>query len=73
MTDKLGMNLVRVIDSEEAQGNPNGPPPLIKVVTPSGKVGYVASDAIMPIAFDQLCYVKDGGSWKITGYAGGGD
>jgi hypothetical protein len=45
----------------------------MKVVTPSGKVGYVASDAIMPIAFDQLCYVKDGGSWKITGYAGGGD
>ena len=71
--DKLGMNLVRVMDSEEAQGNPNGPPPPMKVVTPSGKVGYVASDAIMPIAFDQLCYMKDGGSWKITGYAGGGD
>lgn len=71
--DKLGMNLVRVMDSEETQGNPNGPPPPMKVVTPSGKVGYVASDAIMPIAFDQLCYMKDGGSWKITGYAGGGD
>ena len=71
--DKLGMVLVRVMDSEEAQGNPNGPPPPMKVVTPSGKVGYVPSDAIMPIAFDQLCYMKDGGSWKITGYAGGGD
>jgi hypothetical protein len=71
--DTLGMNLVRVMDSDEAQGNPNGPPPPMKVATPSGKVGYVPSDAIMPIAFDQLCYMKDGGSWKITGYAGGGD
>ena len=48
MIDKLGMNPWRVMDSEEAQAQPNGSPPM-KVVTPSGKVGYVASDAIMPI------------------------
>jgi hypothetical protein len=69
--DKLGMNLVRVMDSDEASANPNAPPPAMKVVTPSGKVGYVPSDAIMPIAFDQLCYMKDGGGWKITGFIGG--
>jgi hypothetical protein len=71
--EKLGSNLVRVLESEDAPTNPNAPPPLMKVATPSGKVGYVASEAVVPIVFDQLCYSKDGGSWKIVGYAGGGD
>jgi hypothetical protein len=25
----------------------------------------------VPIVFDQVCYSKDGGNWKIVGYAGG--
>jgi len=70
--EKLGSNLVRVLESEDAPSNPNAPP-LMKVATPSGKVGYVAPDAVVPIVFDQLCYMKDGGTWKIAGYAGGGD
>jgi hypothetical protein len=70
--EKLGMHLVRVLDDDDAPGNSNAEPPL-KIATPSGKVGYVAPDAVVPIVYDQLCYIKDGGTWKITGYAGGGD
>src|SRR5262245_27057577 len=67
--EKLGLNLVRVLDDDTP---PSGPtPPMLKVVTPSGKVGYVAPDAVQPVVFDQLCYIKEGNSWKIAGYAGG--
>ena len=66
--ETLGMNLVRVFP-EEPTGNQ--PPEMLRVVGPSGKVGFVPLTALSPIVFDQLCYVKQGGSWKITGYAGG--
>ena len=44
---------------------------VMRIVTPSGKLGYVPADAIMPLASDQLCYVKDGNAWKIAGMLGG--
>jgi hypothetical protein len=66
--ETLGMNLVRVYP-EEVTGNQV--PEMLRVVGPSGKVGYVPLTALAPIVFDQICYVKQGGSWKITGYAGG--
>jgi hypothetical protein len=28
-------------------------------------------DAIAPLGGDQMCYTKDAGGWKITGYLGG--
>jgi hypothetical protein len=43
----------------------------VRVVTPSGKVGYVRDDAIGSLDLDQLCYTKDAAGWKIGGYAGG--
>ena len=43
----------------------------LKVVTPSGKVGYVPVETVLPIGGEQLCYVKEGGSWKIAGFLGG--
>ena len=45
----------------------------LRIVTPAGKTGYVSADAIAPIGNDQICYVKDGGAWKIGGYIGGGE
>lgn len=66
--ETLGMNLVRVYP-EEPTGNQ--PPEMLRVVGPSGKVGFVPLTALSPIVFDQLCYLKQGSSWKITGYAGG--
>lgn len=40
-------------------------------MTPAGKTGYVAADAVQPLAIDQICYIKDASGWKITGYVGG--
>ena len=36
-------------------------------------IGIVSIDVIAPFGNDQICYVKDGGSWKIGGYIGGGE
>jgi hypothetical protein len=45
----------------------------MRVVTPSGKVGYVAASTIGALASDQVCYIKDASGWKIAGLVGGGD
>jgi hypothetical protein len=70
--EKLGSVLVRVMPDEGAQGNaPPAGGTFVRVVTPSGKVGYVPDEALASLNVDQLCYVKDAAGWKITGYAGG--
>ncbi len=69
--DKLGQHLVRFLPEEPPQNAPQQDQPFVRIVTPSGKVGYVRAELVSLLASDQLCYVKDGGSWKITGYAGG--
>ena len=84
VVEKLGLHLVRVLPEEPPPGppprqNPNAPPPppptempAMKIVTPSGKTGFVPVDALAPLGNDQLCYVKDAsGGWKIAGYVGG--
>jgi hypothetical protein len=68
--DKLGMNFVRVVPTD-VPDNPNQQQPLLQIVTPAGKTGYVSMESIAPLGSDQLCYVKDGGGWKIGGYIGG--
>jgi len=44
---------------------------LANVLTAGGKVGYVPIDTILPIGGEQLCYLKDAGTWKIAGFLGG--
>ncbi len=70
--EKLGMQFIRVlpVQAPPAAGNQN---PMLKVATPSGKTGFISADAIAPLGADQICYVKDGGGWKIGGYVGGGE
>ena len=65
--EKLGLHLIRVI-AEATPANAQTQPMFARVVTPSGKTGFVAMDGISPIGFDQLCYVKDASGWKITGF-----
>jgi hypothetical protein len=67
--EKLGLHLVRVLpdDSPAAAVQVD----FVRVATPSGKTGYVAIDAVLPLANDQMCYIKDGNAWKIAGYIGG--
>jgi hypothetical protein len=74
--EKVGSVLVRVMPEPPPGGGANAPPPkpgssFVRIVTPSGKVGYVVDDAIGALDSDQLCFVKDAAGWKISGYAGG--
>jgi hypothetical protein len=69
VVEKLGMHFVRVMvdDGPESAGQM----PMLKVVAPSGKIGFVPADALSPLGNDQLCYVKDATGWKIAGFIGG--
>jgi hypothetical protein len=72
VTEKPGMVLIRIMpDPKQAAPKPNEVP-MVRVVTPSGKVGYISADILAPLGNDQLCYVKDAGGWKITGFIGTG-
>jgi hypothetical protein len=68
--DKLGLVLVHVLPDSAPPGDA-GAPVFLHVATPSGKAGFVPLDAINSLVGDQMCYAKDGGGWKITGYFGG--
>jgi hypothetical protein len=68
--EKLGANLVRVLPDTNAPANPNDPF-FLHVATPSGKAGYVDAQTVSPLGGDQICYSKQGGAWKISGYLGG--
>jgi hypothetical protein len=65
--DTLGLAFVRVLPETVAAS-----PSYLRIVTPSGKIGFVSIDSIAPVGNDQICYVKDAGAWKIGGYVGGG-
>jgi hypothetical protein len=69
VVEKMGLYFVRVLpDSAPSDG---GAPSFLHVALPDGKTGFIAFDAIVPLASDQICYAKEGGNWKIAGYIGG--
>jgi hypothetical protein len=68
--EKLGLNLVRVMPEQPAAGASEQQSPFVRVVAPSGKVGFVLEESISTLDSDQLCYIKDASGWKIAGYAG---
>ena len=43
----------------------------VRIVLPSGQFGFVASDALLPLPNDLLCYAKNGNTWQIAGFFGG--
>jgi hypothetical protein len=67
VTDKLGLYLVRVYPDESPAGAVAGTD-FIRVVLPSGKLGYVAGDQLLSLGNEQLCYAKEGNAWKIAGF-----
>jgi hypothetical protein len=69
VVDKLGLYLVRVLAADSPANAVIVT--FLKVLTPSGKVGYVPVDAVLPIGGEQLCYVKGAGGWAIAGFLGG--
>ena len=68
VVEKLGLHFVRVME-DNAPGNQQSP--MLKVVTPSGKTGFVPAEALSPLGNDQLCFTKQAGAWKISGFVGG--
>ena len=64
-------HLVRAMPEEPPAGAQQAEQPFIRVVTPSGKVGYALEEALSSLDIEQICYVKEATGWKIAGYAGG--
>jgi hypothetical protein len=64
--EKLGLQLVWMYPDESATENDE----TIRIVAPSGKVGYVMADDLRELPAAQLCYVKTGNAWKIAGVVG---
>jgi hypothetical protein len=67
--DKLGLYLVRALADDSPANAVYAS--FVKVMLPSGKVGYVPVETVLPIGGEQLCYVKDASGWKIAGFLGG--
>jgi len=68
--EKLGMHFVRVLD-DDTQSTANTAGEWLRVVAPSGKVGFVLADSLASLVGAQLCYTKEGNAWKIAGIVGG--
>jgi hypothetical protein len=67
--EKLGLYLVRVFPDDSPAAAVHGDS--LRIVTPSGKLGYVPIDSVLPLISDQICYRKEGNAWRIAGAIGG--
>jgi hypothetical protein len=70
VTEKLGLQLVRVLPDSAPPQNPNEPA-FLHVATPSGKTGFVPMDDMSSLGGDAMCYTKGASGWMIAGYFGG--
>ena len=72
--ETLGLNFVRIVLEESVGDEPPKEKPFMRVVTPSGKVGHVATGDLMLTLVGRLCFAKDAkAGWQIVGFIGGGD
>ena len=69
VAERLGLHLVRVLPDDSPANAVTAS--FHKVMTPSGKIGFVAVNALRDISEEQLCYVKEPTGWKIAGFFGG--
>jgi len=44
---------------------------VVRIVMPSGKLGFVSTESLAALPADLLCYVKAGNAWSIAGVVGG--
>jgi hypothetical protein len=70
VVETLGLHAVRLLDDDAAGASR---PDWARVATPAGKTGFVAAKAILPLDFDQICYIKEATGWRIAGIVGGGE
>jgi hypothetical protein len=64
---KLGLHLIYPDDSPASAVATDS----IRVVLPSGQMGFVSVESLLTLDGDQLCYVKGDDGWKIAGLRGG--
>jgi hypothetical protein len=69
VVEKLGLHLIRAYPDDSPAGAVHSD--VIRIVTPSGKLAFIPADVLLPLASDQVCYVKEGTAWKIAGIIGG--
>jgi hypothetical protein len=69
VVEKLGLFLVRIIPDDSPANAVLAA--FVKVQTPSGKIGFVPTETVLPIGGEQLCYLKEGSGWRIAGFYGG--
>jgi hypothetical protein len=67
--ERLGLYLVRVYPDDSPAAAVQGD--ALRIVTPSGKLGFINADMLRPLLSDQLCYIKEANVWRIAGAIGG--
>jgi hypothetical protein len=73
VVEKLGLVLVRVSVDESPLAAVQGvSADWTRIVTPSGKLGYVPATSVIALISDAMCYLKDASGWKVTGIVSGG-
>jgi hypothetical protein len=69
--EMLGLHFIRTFARD---GPARGQAGWTRVVTPSGRIGFVAPGALQRLNPARLCYGKDAADrWRIVGYIGGSD
>ncbi len=69
----LGMHLVRVLRTGEADDAADTGRRWQKLALPSGAIGFVPPDVVTSLAAPRLCYAQDSlGRWRIAGYIAAG-
>ena len=67
--EKLGVQMVRAYPDDSPANAVQAD--FIRIVAPSGKLGFILVDTLAALASDQICYGKEGTAWKIAGVIGG--
>jgi hypothetical protein len=67
--EKLGVQMVRAYPDDSPANAVQAD--FIRIVAPSGKLGFILVDTLAALASDQICYAKEGTAWKIAGVIGG--
>jgi hypothetical protein len=70
VVEKVGLTFIRAMPSDAPPDSANESE-YINVMLPSGKAGFVRLQDLASLSISQICYVKDGEAWKITGVLGG--
>jgi hypothetical protein len=70
VVEKVGLTFIRAMPSDAPPDSANESE-YINVMLPSGKAGFVRLQDLASLSISQICYVKDGEVWKITGVLGG--